>query len=244
MCSYKVKNMLGQSVDILPTHRITKIDDETVEHYLCDVIPQPVGDITPTIQQGQKVTIQPLTFSGGVITAGTASKFFAQVHYDRAREHSSKRSPDTPVTKGRLILAMANQNQVAKLLEVPFTDALEGKAFANTYAFHLVNVTYTGGNEDAGEPGSATPSTVSIAHREVDITTQYADPGPNSLKIGDARVVVDRELVSQAQLEQAAYLTLTPAGGQPVRYTLWNERGIRKSNTHHWVIYLKLMEGY
>lgn len=242
MCSYKVKNMLGQSIDILPTHRITKIDGETVEHYLCDVIPQPVGNITPSIINGQKVTIQPLTFSGGVITAGAASKFFAQVHYDRAREHSSKRSPDTPVTKGRLIMAMANQNQVAKLLEVPFTDALEGKAFANTYAFHGVNVVVTGADEDAGRPGISTPSPVSIAHREVNISTQYADPGINSVVIGDAMVVVDRDLVTMAQLQVFAYFTLTPAGGQPIRYTLWNEDGIKQGNTFHHEIYLQLMK--
>jgi hypothetical protein len=242
MCSYKVKNMLGQSVEVLPTHRITKIDDETVEHYLHDVIPQPVGDIEPTIMQGQKVTIQPLTFSGGVITSGTPSKFFAQVHYDKAREHSSKRSPDTPKTKGRLIMKMANQNQVAKLLEVPFTDALEGKAFANTYAFHGVNVVVTGADEDDGNPGTATPTPVQIAHREVDVTTQYADPGINSVVIGDALVVIDRDLATMAQLQAFAYFTLTPAGGQPIKYTIWNEAGIKQGSTFHHQIYLQLMK--
>ncbi|MGV3526541.1 MAG: hypothetical protein ACO1RX_20150 [Candidatus Sericytochromatia bacterium] len=233
----------GSAVAVKQTDRIVSIADEPVEHYLVDVVPQPVGTARPNLIRAEKVVIEPLTFAGGVVSAGPQKTFWAQVHYEKAKQHSSKRNPDGPETKGSLIVLTADQKKVSKLLELVFADSLEGKAFANTYAFARVTETVTDADPDGGDPGTRIPHAESIPYREIDLTTQYSDDGPNAAVIGDVRIVVDREFVSQEQLEASDYFTLTPQGGNPSKYTLWNEDGIRSLRTHHYAIYLQRMKG-
>lgn len=241
MCSYTAKATDGSAVTVAPTHRITSIAGVTVEHYLTDVRPCPVGGIRPSLGRAEEVVIEPLSFSGGVITAGTAKTFKAQVEFQQAREHGddTRRSPDMPKTKGYLMLLAGDQTKVSKLLELKFADSLSGKAFANCYAFARVTETLVGADDDAGQPGVPTPAPTAIVYQSLSLETQYVNNDPRLAKIGDACAIVDREQVTQAQLEAAHYLTLTPAGGLPQRYTLWNSDGVRLLNTHHWAIYLQ-----
>ena len=245
---YSIRAKDGTAVTVKQTDRIVSIAGEAVEHYLIDVIPQPVGGIRPSLIRAEKVVIEPLTFAGGVVTAGTQKTIMAQVHYEKAKQHSSEsgndeRTPDGPKTKGSLIVLASNQKAVSKLLELKFADALTGKAFAACYAFARVTETVTGADPDGGDPGTRTPTPTSLAYLDIDLSDQYEDDGANHRKVGETLVVVDRSLVTQAQLEQSAYFTLTPAGGSAIKYTLWNERGIRQLKTHHHAIYLQRMKG-
>ena len=244
MCSYSAKATDNSAVTIAPTHRITSIAGETVSHYLTDVRPCPVGGIRPTLGRTELVVIEPLTFAGGVVTAGTAKTFKAQVEFLQAREHGGevKRTPDMPKAKGYLMLLAGDQSKVSKLLEVKFADNLEGKAFANCYSFARVTRGTTGQSDDAGDPGSGTPTSTSIPFLSLLLTEQYRDMGSKDEKIGDICVVVDRESVTPAQLEAADYFTLTPAGGSATRYTLWNHEGIKYPVTHHYEIYLQRLK--
>lgn len=227
---------------INPTDKISSIAGVVRDLYVIDVKPLPVGGIVPTIMQGEVAAISTQTFSGGTVTTGTAKNFKAQVHFHKSREHSSKRTPDSPEAKGYLIVRGYDMTKVSKLLEVVFADSLEGKAFANTYAFARVTTTYTGADPDAGDPGTATPTSTTIAYKDIDLSEQYEDDGPRSRKIGDTMVIVDRSAVSEAQLTGAEYFTLTPQGGSAQRYTLWNSDGIKFLKTHHYAIYLKRLQ--
>jgi hypothetical protein len=242
MCSYYAIDTTGASVLISPTDKISTIAGVSRDLYVIDVKPLPVGGIVPTIIQGEVAAISTQTFSGGTVTTGTAKNFKAQVHFRKSREHSSKRTPDGPEAKGYLIVRGFDMTKVSKLLEVVFADSLEGKAFANTYAFARVSTTYTGADPDAGDPGTATPTPASIAYQNVDLSEQYEDDGPRARKIGDAMVIVDRSVVSEAQLTGAEYFTLTPQGGSAIKYTLWNSDGIKFLKTHHYAIYLKRLQ--
>lgn len=241
MCSYTAVDLTGASVTINPTDKITSIAGVAKDLYVLDVKPLPVGGVVPTIMQGETASISTQTFSGGTVTVGTAKSFKAQVHFYKSTHHDSKRTPDGPAAKGYLILRGYDMKKVSKLLEVPFADSLEGKAFANTYAFARVVVSYTGGDPDAGDPGTATPTSTAITYQNIDLNDQYEDDGPTSRKIGDAMVIVDRSLVTEAQLTGAEYFTLTPQGGSAIKYTLWNSEGIKFLKTHHYAIYLKRM---
>lgn len=242
MCSYYAIDTAGASVAINPTDKITSIAGESRELYVTDVKPLPVGGIVPTIMQGEAAAISTQTFSGGTVTVGTAKTFKAQTHFYKSTAHGSKRTPDGPEAKGYLILRGYDMTKVSKLLEVSFADSLEGKAFANTYAFARVSVTYTGADPDAGDSGTATPTSTAITYLNIDLNTQYSDDGPNAQKIGDAMVIVDRSAVTEAQLNAAEYFTLTPQGGSAIKYTLWNSDGIKFPKTHHYEIYLKRMQ--
>lgn len=241
MCSYNAIDTTGASVAIVPTNKITSIAGEARELYVVDVKPLPVGGVVPTIIQGEVAAISAQTFSGGSVTVGTAKNFKAQVHFYKSTAHGSKRTPDGPEAKGYLIVRGFDMTKVSKLLEVIFADSLEGKAFANTYAFARVSTTYSGADPDAGDPGTATPTPASIAYLNIDLSEQYEDDGPNARKIGDAMVIVDRSVVSEANLTGAEYFTLTPQGGSAIKYTLWNADGIKFLKTHHYAIYLKRM---
>lgn len=238
MYSARAKN--GSAVAVAPTHRITSIAGETVEYYLVDTIPLPCTSMRPTLQQAELVTIEPLTYAGGVVTAGAPQTLKAQLEWKAARRHGSDRTPDRPAAKGSLIVLAANQKQVSKLLQLDFADSLEGKAFAQCYSFARVVETVTGADPDAGDPGSASDQPFPIVYDNLQLETQYDTSRGNDVVIGDLCITVDREQVTEAQLLKAAYFTLTPQGGQPRRYTLWNSKeGIKPLNTHHWAIYLR-----
>ena len=237
--SYQALATSGAGVTVKPTDRITSIAGEAFDLYLVDVKPLPVGGIVPTLMATEMAVIEPLTFSGGVVTPGAASTFKSQVHFFKTRHHGPDRIPDGPMTKGYLIVRTADPGKTSKLLELSFTDALEGKAFANTYSFARVSVVYTGADPDAGDPGTATPNSTAISYLDIDLSEQYEDDGPTRHKVGDALVLVDKSAATLAQLESAAYFTLTPQGGSAQRYTLWNTRGVRELKTHQFALYLQ-----
>lgn len=236
------KALGGSAIEVKPTDRITSIAGEPVELYITAVAPCPVGGIRPSLHRGEKVVIESLTYSGGILSAGVENNFKAIVEFIKSREHSDKRSPDGPDTKGYLVLKSANQKKVSKLLELKFADALTGKAFANTHAFALVTVVYTDADPDGGDPGSASPTLTPIQYMDIDLSDQYEGEGASYQKLGDAMLILDKELVSKTQLESADYFTLTPQGGTAIQYTLWNDEGIKDLKTHHWKVYLQRMK--
>jgi hypothetical protein len=238
---YSIRDNSGTNRTVKPTDRIILTDGITREYYITDIVPFVSCGIQPTLRRTVNFTHEPLTFSGGTVTAGTQAVLKGQSVFYKAAEHSKNYSPNSPCAKGHFLVKNASTSASDKLLQIKFTDQLNGKAFANTHTFARVTTTATSADSDLGEPGTVTPSSSTVAYLNIFLESQYPQGDNRREKIGDALVIVDKSAISRANLEGAAYFTITPQGGTAERYTIWNDDGIKEPITHQWHIYLQRM---
>lgn len=238
---YSVKDAGGTSRTVKPTDRIILTDAISREYYITDIVPFVSCGVRPTLRRTVNFTHEPLTYSGGTVAAGTQSTLKGQAVFYKAAEHSKDYSPDSPCAKGHFLVKNASTSAADKLLQIKFTDQLNGKAFANTHAFARVSESVANADADLGEPGTATPTSTAIAYESISLESQYEQGDNTRHKIGDALIIVDKSEVTRAQLEAATYFTITPQGGSAERYTLWNNDGIKEPLTFQWHIYLQRM---
>lgn len=237
---YKVKSRTG-SQEVKPPWKISSIDGVVTDFYVSDVIPRPTA-IPPTLMEADAITMNPLSISGGDIIEGAEFSFRAQVEFDKNIENNPDQGPQTPKTKGRLIALSAGRGN-NRLLEIFFTDSLEGLMFPGLFSVQYTPApTMTGGNAALMIEPTLTPGTpVDIDLQFIELTDQYAFGEGVKQKVGDAVIKFTRNQLTQDQIgANGAYFEITPLGGSPIHYQVWNaSEGVKQEQTYHWCIYLK-----
>jgi len=239
--SYSIKALDKSAVMVAPTNRITSIAGTSRELYITDVRPYPSCG-RPTLRRAEKVVIEPLSFSGGAVTAGPPKTFKGQVDFEISSRHSASRSPDGPESRGSILFLSGETSKVSQLVEIEFTDSLSGFSFSGLYQIrYLPPPTLSGGNPDLYIPASEGPGTpVPITPVFVSLSEQSVFEGAAKIKTGDALIRIPRTQLTEAHLQADRMLIeITPKGGSARMYQLWNSDGIKPMQTLHWEIYLK-----
>ncbi len=148
-----------------------------------------------------------------------------------------------PKSEVDIFLNNADLTQDFGILYGQALDAVRGLMAPGLYAVNYVTVPpLTGAQEDAGYANANTPVPVPLTCIRVDWNAQYETIDGIDQKCGDALIVCTRSQATEATLQNADYFTISYLSQTAVKYTIWNQRGIRYLDTYHYGIYLQRMK--
>jgi hypothetical protein len=222
--------------------RVTSIAGSESELYLVDVAPYAQGHPDPPpIQAPVKVMLEkfyrlnPVTFAPEY---RSAVEVYGQAKTEKAKRREKEAGADSPVSKEYLYFDCADFAMEFRLFKAELADELNGMMFANLFTVKLILTEYIDKDEDAGIDGASDKTIIPLICKVVDTNDQVENLNGIAEKKGDARLVIRRGQATQAQLE-AGRISLQVVDGEPVFYTVVNERGVKHLLTYHDEIFLQ-----
>lgn len=224
--------------------KITSIGGRPCELYVNEVAPYAQGMVPkPKILAPVNVTlnkfsgIEPLTFKP-VYMAGKTLR--AQVKTEKANRWSKERGTNAPESKEKLYFNNANANQDFGVFYCCGADELDGLFVAGLFIVKLVNHIIIGGDIAAETPGDSDDQIKDINPIYLSLSNQYDYDGLGQKTLcGNAKMVMRSGQVTQAEIENASYISITVPDGAEQQYQIWDTNGIRHEQTYHTTIYLK-----
>lgn len=243
-----IKSNLGATVTIDNGAKITSIGGRPCELYMIGVnevyghptMRRQPRAMRPSVVELQRyigissVDTQPVY--GPILTVSAQSEPEAVQVWDKITGAMVK------IADEALIFNSIDLGKDYSTVKVLLKNDFNARMFADIWEFNLVNVTYVGADPFIGRKGTPNPNPTPIAVKKVDVTEQYQQIDGEAVKIGDACVIIARDLVSLVDLEAAEYFTLSENGGDPVRYTIWNSDGLKYLQTYDWELYLRKLK--
>jgi len=250
--SYSVQSKDGLRVELTNGDHITSIAGRDSDLYITDIGPYaqgmypkpsivaPVSVTVENLKEIDETTLQPKYYQSASV--------WGQVKTAKAQDTS--KTPDSPEAKEVLYFNNADPCQEFSLIRAVVADSLSGETYAGLYTFERAVTTITDANQLLGIPGSEDTVFTTIPALFVELTDQYRfTPSGNTertndpfikQKAGDALVKIKRSYLTQSQVESASYFRITPLGGTPVKYIIWNgSDGIVQEQHYQWSLYLQ-----
>lgn len=226
----QVRNSAGQVVTIENDDRITSINGDACEYYVSDVQQKSAASAYPFLRKWPFTLQSTALNSDGSISSGALQALAGQVKIYSAKD-IEKQDPNSPKSKGYILAHAANQNQSARLIKIFFADQMAAQAYPGAFIVQMVTVTWTGGDEDAGEPGTGSEVTTTIQYKSLDLEQQTQHDIHSELA-GTACLQVSLGDVTLAQIEAAHHFVIQRKGGSSAKYTLVNG-GIKHLPSNH-----------
>lgn len=248
--SYSISATDGTKVEITNGDHITGIAGRDSDLYITDIMPYaqgmypepqivaPVNVCVENLKEIDETTFAPKYYQ--------SANVLGQVKTTKAQDTS--KTPDSPEAKEVLYFNNANADQEFSLIKVECADSLRGETYAGLFDLERAVTTLTGGNDLLGIPGSESTVYTPLKAIFVELTDQYRFGNVSRekfvsdarVKAGDAMIKLKRSAISQSQIESANHFRITPRGGSPIKYIIWNgSEGIVQEQQYVWCLYLQ-----
>jgi hypothetical protein len=243
---FTVKDANGTSGTIKPFDKITSIGGQDCEWYIDRLDPYAshtswraplIGSVPVVIETYTGMnsgTFQP-EFTTYLTVQGQPKGFNDSTYRDRTM--NQKNSMDKPKF---VYFQNTDMSQQFGPIKAQLKDLEHVSQPGNL--FSLAYVTLPALSDADEDKGYQTPVAVSLSPARVNPNEQYEEVGGVDQKCGDAMFIVSRDQITESAMEACDYFTLSYIGQPEMRYTLWNNKGIRYLDTLHYGVYLERMK--
>lgn len=127
-------------------------------------------------------------------------------------------------------------------VKILLNDSYTGEMYAFRYVVTGFTVITAGGDAVADEPGttSTVPTTLNPSFISLEDQYEYDKTG-SKYRCGDAMLSLNRDEITQQDLELFTYIEIEPKGESARQYTLWGGKKFSHEQTYDYNVYLKLL---
>jgi hypothetical protein len=240
--TFTTKTTTGTSLAIDNGDKITAIGSRSTELYITDVLPIGEGmtgrcrvlfPVQVSLQKFLSVDTDSMA-----ATYDTAVTVLGQSEPRKVQEWNKTDGPDIKRAQEFVVFNETAAGTKYGAFRCSLVDQLDGLFIANQFTVKIINLITVGGNRITGSPASSEEVPQLLSPVIVSLNDQYDYTGTQPTKLGDAKIVLKQSDITQAQLEAAACIEITPPDGIISRYVIW-DGGIDREQTYHWCVYLK-----